>query len=339
MVVLFVVLLPLETFSLPEVKNSIADKIIAETNKVRNKLAVRSLDTNEKLFSSANAKSWDMVRNDYFDHISPDGKRLRDFLQEADYDYRMAGENLAVGYKNLEDLMVAWENSPSHYDNLIDKDYRDIGVGVSIGEYKGVPNTLFVTQHFATPRNIVIPQVAGIDEVKSDIIYDKDRSKVLWQESPDGVMTLTVRAYITGDIASSKVIANQYDINLFPSDKEGIYMGKVNFLGNSDDLFKVVLMPKIEIVDVSGNLTSDIIDWNNPKVMTMSSLTKYKTSKSGLAKVFSIFNVSRGIYLFFIGFFTVALLLKIFIEFRKQHPHVIFQTLLLISLLVVLFEV
>src|SRR3989339_1994766 len=117
MVVLFVVLLPLETFSLPEVKNSIADKIIAETNKVRNKLAVRSLDTNEKLFSSANAKSWDMVRNDYFDHISPDGKRLRDFLQEADYDYRMAGENLAVGYKNLEDLMVAWENSPSHYDN------------------------------------------------------------------------------------------------------------------------------------------------------------------------------------------------------------------------------
>ncbi|PIZ96347.1 MAG: hypothetical protein COX80_01550 [Candidatus Magasanikbacteria bacterium CG_4_10_14_0_2_um_filter_33_14] len=339
MVVLFVVLLPLETFSLPEVKNSIADKIIAETNKVRNKLAVRSLDTNEKLFSSANAKSWDMVRNDYFDHISPDGKRLRDFLQEADYDYRMAGENLAVGYKNSEDLMVAWENSPSHYDNLIDKDYRDIGVGVSIGEYKGVPNTLFVTQHFATPRNIVVPAVAGIEETNSDIIYDKDRSEVLWQESHDGVMTLTVRAYITGDIASAKVTANQYDINLFPSDKEGIYIGKVNFLGNSDDLFKVVLMPKIEIVDVSGNITNDIIDWKNPKVMTISSLTKYETSKSGLAKVFSIFNVSRGIYLFFIGFFTVALLLKIFVEFRKQHPHVIVQTLVLISLLVVLFEV
>jgi len=338
-VVLFVMLLPLETFSLPEVQNSIADKIALQTNQLRNKLAIRSLSPNEKLYSSANAKSWDMVRNNYFDHRSPDGKRLRDFLGEADYDYQMAGENLAVGYYNVADLILAWQNSPTHYANLIDKDYKEIGIGISVGDYKGVPGTIFVTQHFGTPVNNIVPQVAGVEEKKINVTYDKDRSEVLWQEDSNGVLSLTARAYITGDVASAKVLANHYDINLYPTEKEGIYVGKVEFLGTSDDLFKVILVPSIEIKDLEGEVLRDIIDWNNPKIIAMSSVGKYNQSKEGLSEVFSIFNVSRGIYLFFIGFFSIALFLKIFVEFRKQHPHVIVQTMMLIFLLVVLFEV
>lgn len=342
-VFVFVVLLPLETFTMPDMLESLGEKIISQTNEVRNKLGIRSLDGEIKLFSSANNKSLDMVEKGYFGHISPDGKRLRDFLQEVDYNYRVAGENLAVGYRNVDDLIMAWKKSPKHYDNLVDKDFKDIGIGMVVGEYKGIPNMIFVTQHFGKPiNNKLISEVAGFTEEKeidSQIVYDREKSQVLWQEDLAGTVTLTARAYILGEVSKVKVQANQYNISLSPSGKEGIFVGKLQFVGNSDDLFQVITNPTISFSDNSGLITEDIISWYNPKIMPVSSIEKYNQSKSGLSKMFSIFNISRGIYLFFIGFFTFALLLKIFIEFRKQHPHVIVQTLLLISLLVVLFEI
>jgi len=342
-VFVFVVLLPIETFTMPDMLKSFADKIVAQTNEIRNKQGIRSITAQVKLFSSANNKSWDMVQNNYFDHISPTGKRLKDFLQEVNYNYSIAGENLAIGFYNVDQLMKAWLNSPKHYDNIVDKDFQDIGIGMAVGTYKGIPNTIFVTEHFGMQMNSnSISQVAGITENKNSkttsVVYDGEKSEVLWQENADSTMTLTARAYVTGTVSKVVVEVNQYDMELFPTDQVGLYVGKVQFVGNSDDLFQAVINPTIIITDNDGNVTENIISWYNPKILPVSSVEKYNQSKDGLSQMFGIFNVSRGIYLFFIVFFTVALLLKIFVEFRKQHPHVIFQTLLLISLLVVLFE-
>ena len=342
-VFVFVVLLPIETFTMPDMLKSMGDKIISQTNEVRNKLGIRSLEGEVLLFSSANAKSWDMVQNNYFEHVSPTGRHLGDFLNDVNYDYSVAGENLAVGYHNADDMMKAWKNSPTHYANMIDKDFQDMGIGLVVGTYKGVANIIFVTEHFGKPTQNTnsIQQIAGITEDfdNTSVVYDSERSQVLWQENSDSTITLTARAYINGQVSKVSVDANQYDIQLFPTDKDGIYIGKIQFVGNSDDLFRAIINPTIKITDTKGFVKEGNIVWSNPKILTVSSIEKYNQSKETLSKMFSIFNVSRGIYLFFIGFFTFALLLKIFVEFRKQHPHVILQTLLLISLLVVLFEV
>ncbi|MBT3538904.1 hypothetical protein HN481_02145, partial [Candidatus Parcubacteria bacterium] len=109
--------------------------------------------------------------------------------------------------------------------------------------------------------------------------------------------------------------------------------------GTANELFKVITTPSISVSAVDGTLIQDNIIWNNVKVVSPTPVEKYTRAETSLGGFTNIFNVSRNIYLGFIIFFAIALALKIFIAFRKQHHHVIIQTLLLIGLLVVLFEV
>jgi uncharacterized protein YkwD len=44
--------------------------------------------------------------------------------------YRCYGENIGFGYNNLVELMDAWMRSPDHYENIMNKDFRKMGVGV-----------------------------------------------------------------------------------------------------------------------------------------------------------------------------------------------------------------
>jgi uncharacterized protein YkwD len=39
------------------------------------------------------------------------------------------GENLLWGYRNNEDRVNAWVNSPTHYANMIKPEYKYIGIG------------------------------------------------------------------------------------------------------------------------------------------------------------------------------------------------------------------
>jgi hypothetical protein len=67
-------------------------------------------------------------------------------------------------------------------------------------------------------------------------------------------------------------------------------------------------------------------------------IDKYIHARTVLRPITSIFDVSRTVFLGAMVFFIMALALKIFIEFRRQHPHVIFQTTMLIMLLFVLWK-
>jgi hypothetical protein len=62
-------------------------------------------------------------------------------------------------------------------------------------------------------------------------------------------------------------------------------------------------------------------------------------AKHSSGVVSSLFDFSSGVYIFFIGLFSLALLLSIVIQVRRQHHDVTVQTLglllLLISLLVI----
>ena len=63
--------------------------------------------------------------------------------------WRTLGENVGVG-STVDWLETAFENSPHHYANLIDPDYRWIGVGVveSGGQ-------IWVTEDFEQPKTVV----------------------------------------------------------------------------------------------------------------------------------------------------------------------------------------
>jgi len=67
-------------------------------------------------------------------------------------------------------------------------------------------------------------------------------------------------------------------------------------------------------------------------------IEKYIQSKSVLSPITNIFEVSRNIYLVSICFFIFTLLLSVFFEIHKKHPHVVFKTSGLIVLLVLLWK-
>jgi hypothetical protein len=127
-----------------------ADNIITLTNESRQQFSVTPLTENQILDKAAQAKADDMLAKGYFAHNSPDGRTPWDFITSAGYSYLMAGENLAVNFTEAENVETAWMNSPGHKANLLNKNFQDIGIGISQGTYQG-HTAIFVVQEFGAP--------------------------------------------------------------------------------------------------------------------------------------------------------------------------------------------
>ena len=90
---------------------------------------------NEALFSAAARHSADMARRNYFDHVSPDGKRVGARAAAEGYSWRAIGENIAGGDRTLDGAMEGWITSPGHCRNIMSPEYTEIGL--ACGERSG----------------------------------------------------------------------------------------------------------------------------------------------------------------------------------------------------------
>jgi uncharacterized protein YkwD len=120
-----------------------------------------ALAPNAKLTHAAQAHSRDMVEQDYFSHVAPDGATPLERMRASGYlpnsqDGYVVGENIAWGTMWLatpQSIVSAWMASPGHRANILDGAYRETGVGVeprppaSLAE--GQPGALY-TQDFGT---------------------------------------------------------------------------------------------------------------------------------------------------------------------------------------------
>lgn len=129
----------------------IAD-LLELTNKKRDDAGLNDLKINPELSKAAEEKAKDMFKNNYWAHVSPDGKEPWDFILAQDYDYSYAGENLAKNFNSSKEVVEAWVKSPSHKENLLSKNYDEIGFAVVDGVLDGYKTTL-VVQMFGRPRN------------------------------------------------------------------------------------------------------------------------------------------------------------------------------------------
>jgi len=135
--------------------------IIDLTNQTRTNLNLANLSVSEKLMQAAAAKAQDMVKHQYFAHVSPSAVTPWSWMIEQGYKYRYAGENLAVHFTTAEGVQEGWLASPSHRANIVNKNYTEIGVGVANGEFEGYPTT-FVVQMFGTPAEVSAQPVAAV---------------------------------------------------------------------------------------------------------------------------------------------------------------------------------
>lgn len=121
-----------------------ASALISLANSSRTQAGLGSLSENSKLSSAAFAKANDMFQNQYFAHTSPEGKTPWTFISSSGYDYVYAGENLAIGYTDASELHAAWMNSPSHRDNIMNPNFREIGIASVDGVFEGAETTIVV---------------------------------------------------------------------------------------------------------------------------------------------------------------------------------------------------
>lgn len=113
-------------------------------NVARARFGLPLLTWNEEAAKVARAHSLDMWQNHFFDHVSPTtGLTPAERMEQAAIAYRMTGENIAKGYFDAIEAHEGWMNSLGHRENLLDKDYTTLGVGVKEDLY---------TQEFVTYR-------------------------------------------------------------------------------------------------------------------------------------------------------------------------------------------
>jgi hypothetical protein len=125
--------------------------LIELTNQTRKSFGLSALKENPKLTQSAYLKAEDMLGKDYFSHQSPEGIWPWDWLKRVSYNYSLAGENLAIGFLDSEEVHQAWLNSSSHKANILNPNYQEIGIAVSKGEFEG-NEVAVVVQLFGSPE-------------------------------------------------------------------------------------------------------------------------------------------------------------------------------------------
>ncbi len=107
--------------------------IVALTNESRRQAGLPPVTVDDRLEAAAKAKLFDMLKQDYFDHRTPDGRQPWSFMQAAGYRYQVAAENLAKGYDNEPELQQAWMKSRGHRANILNPLFTEIGVADANG--------------------------------------------------------------------------------------------------------------------------------------------------------------------------------------------------------------
>lgn len=118
--------------------------VIELTNTERTKYNESTLTANIELTLAANAKAQNMLEYGYFDHFGPNGETPWQYILDHNYDYEFAGENLAMNFFQAESVVKAWMASATHRDNILDPDFKEIGIAVLEGEIEGEKTTLVV---------------------------------------------------------------------------------------------------------------------------------------------------------------------------------------------------
>ena len=144
--------------------NSSEKQTLVLHNRARADRGLPRLCVHPALTKAARAHTQEMLDKDYFSHDSyngeTSGERLGRFgYTPKGYSYYTVGENIAWGsgsYGSPDSIFESWMNSSEHKANILNKDFRQIGIGARTGafDYNGntYTGTTMYTVDFGTRR-------------------------------------------------------------------------------------------------------------------------------------------------------------------------------------------
>lgn len=116
------------------------------TNAARVKHGLKALTWDDQVKETARDHSKDMSVNNYFSHTNLEGESPFDRMEEDQIRYTLAGENLAYGQFSSIFAHEGLMNSLGHRKNILQKDFRYLGVGVAFNK-ESIP---YYTENFYT---------------------------------------------------------------------------------------------------------------------------------------------------------------------------------------------
>ncbi len=268
--------------------------LVDETNINRVRQNLESLETNPLLEFAAEEKAKDMALKGYFSHVGPEGKTPWQWLGEAGYEYSYAGENLAVNFIDSQDVVNAWMNSEGHRANILNGKYTEIGIGTATGTYKG-RETVFIAQYFGKPLARPTINVAPVINV----------AKAASSSEITKVNLSTVSTTKENTSNESKIVLGETINTNQSSTEESHFLAIVN----------------TEVPEEQSEI----------KVSSGAVVRKSNIIKKTLSAPKSVVNDLLSVFGFII---LLALILKIFIKVEIQHPILIMNGVILITLIV-----
>jgi uncharacterized protein YkwD len=127
-------------------RSAMADTTICLLNVERAHRGMRPLRLNGRLSRAARGHAGDMVQHDYFSHASRSGASFVDRIRRTGYlrgpRAWLVGENLAWGTGDRSSpaaIVDAWMHSPGHRANILQRRFREIGIGLVVGAPEHLP--------------------------------------------------------------------------------------------------------------------------------------------------------------------------------------------------------
>jgi uncharacterized protein YkwD len=110
-----------------------AAQVLKIVNDERAQAGCSPVAANSALSELAADFSEDMAERGFFDHTDPGGATPWDRAEKAGIS-DLGGENIARGQGDAAAVMEAWMNSPGHRANIVNCDFKTLGVGVHFGQ-------------------------------------------------------------------------------------------------------------------------------------------------------------------------------------------------------------
>ncbi|MFD4558825.1 CAP domain-containing protein [Streptomyces sp. NPDC058469] len=107
-------------------------EVLKLVNEQRTIVGCSPVAANSSLTELAESFSTQMATEDFFDHTDPDGATPWDRAEKLGIT-NLGGENIARGQADAAAVMDAWMNSPGHKANILNCDFKTLGVGVHLG--------------------------------------------------------------------------------------------------------------------------------------------------------------------------------------------------------------
>lgn len=106
---------------------SYAQQVVKLVNEEREKAGLPALTMQKDITAAANVRAREIKQS--FSHTRPNGSSFSTALKEQGVAFRGSGENIAWGQKTPEQVMNGWMNSEGHRANILNKNFKNIGVG------------------------------------------------------------------------------------------------------------------------------------------------------------------------------------------------------------------